>query len=140
MFLCFNGWKTADIQAHSAAPSAALRACRSAIFERNRENVCKPLDILTRFYECLLNARSAIFLRIVNSCSNLWIHIFQGKLLQLKSSLWLDVDILCQGQGYSTGLDSGPHCKMTWNQGPQDCSNKNEQMFMVNSLTAFCLL
>ena len=27
-----NYWKIADIQAHSAAPSAALRACRSAIF------------------------------------------------------------------------------------------------------------
>ena len=38
-----------------------LRACRSAIFERNCENVCKPLDILTRFYECLLYPRSAIF-------------------------------------------------------------------------------
>ena len=55
---CLNCWKTADIQAHSAAPSAALRACRSAIFERNCENVCKPLDILTRFYEY---PRSAIF-------------------------------------------------------------------------------
>ena len=61
LFLSFNCGKIADIQAHSAAPSAALRACRSAIFERNRENVSKPLDILTPFYECLLNARSAIF-------------------------------------------------------------------------------
>ena len=52
LVICFNGWKIADIQA---------RACRSAIFERNRENVCKPLDILTRFYECLLYPRSAIF-------------------------------------------------------------------------------
>ena len=39
-FLSFNCWKIADIQA---------QACRSAIFERNRENVCKPLDILTWF-------------------------------------------------------------------------------------------
>ena len=31
---CFNQWKIADIQAHSAAPSPALRACRSAIFEK----------------------------------------------------------------------------------------------------------
>ena len=38
--------------------TVALRACRSDIFERNRENVCKPLDILTRFYEY---PRSAIF-------------------------------------------------------------------------------
>ena len=62
-FLFFNWWKTADIQAHSAAPSAALRACRSAFLERNRENVCEPLDILTRFYECLLNAIDLLFLR-----------------------------------------------------------------------------
>ena len=27
-------------------------------FLRNCENVCKPLNILTRFYECLLNPRS----------------------------------------------------------------------------------
>ena len=38
-----------------------MRACRSAIFEKNLQNVCKPLNILTRFYECLLNPRSAIF-------------------------------------------------------------------------------
>ena len=44
-FLCFNYLKTADIRAHSAAPSAALRARTSAIFERNRENVCDCLWI-----------------------------------------------------------------------------------------------
>ena len=33
--LCFKYKKIADIQAHSAAPSAALRACRSAIFEKS---------------------------------------------------------------------------------------------------------
>ena len=75
LFLSFNCWKIADIQAHSAAPSAALRACISAIFERNHENVCKPLDILSRFYEY---PRCAIFEK-VNICSNLWIYIFQRK-------------------------------------------------------------
>ena len=40
----FSHWKIADIQAHSAAPSAALRACRSAIFERNRENVLQVFE------------------------------------------------------------------------------------------------
>ena len=38
----------------------AMRACRSAIFEKNLQNVCKPLNILTRFYECLQNSRSLI--------------------------------------------------------------------------------
>ena len=48
--LCFNRWKTADIQAHSAAPSAALRACRSAVFERNCDHSCKPLKKEKGFY------------------------------------------------------------------------------------------
>ena len=37
--------KKADQQAHSAAPSAALQAYRSAAFEKNRENVCKSLSV-----------------------------------------------------------------------------------------------
>ena len=44
---------------------------RSAIFEKNRENVCKLLNILTRFYERLPNPRSAVFEKNVNICSNL---------------------------------------------------------------------
>ena len=35
--LCFNCWKIADLQAHSAPPSGALWACRSAIFEEMRK-------------------------------------------------------------------------------------------------------
>ena len=35
IILCFNYWKIADLQAHSAAPSAALQACRSAIFKKS---------------------------------------------------------------------------------------------------------
>ena len=39
-------WKIADLQARSAAPSAALRACRSAVFEKSRKRVhyrCKAV-------------------------------------------------------------------------------------------------
>ena len=49
LFLCFNCWKLADIQAHSAT----LRACRSAILERNLK-MCAGL-FLTRLYAWLPN-------------------------------------------------------------------------------------
>ena len=43
---CFNYWKIADIQAHSAAPSATLQACRSAIFERSWK-MCASLQVFS---------------------------------------------------------------------------------------------
>ena len=36
-YFMFNYWQIADIQAHSAPPSAALQACRSAIFEKYKK-------------------------------------------------------------------------------------------------------
>ena len=47
-----NYWKIADIQAHSAAPSAALRACRSAIFEKSLKslNISNPSEVFWKTY------------------------------------------------------------------------------------------
>ena len=45
IILHFGYSKTADLQARSTAPSAALRACISAVFEKPVEMCCKSLNI-----------------------------------------------------------------------------------------------
>ena len=62
-------WKIADLQAHSAAPSAALRACRSAILEKSR----KCVQIYEyRFRACVLTQVSTF------GWGSLKQHVFRG--------------------------------------------------------------
>jgi len=88
IFLFVNYWKIADIQAHSSTKCS----CRSAIFFFYLGNLCKPLDILTRCYECLLNPRSAIFEESWRFVQIFEYIFFQGNFCNSKLCFWSSLE------------------------------------------------
>ena len=62
-YFMFNYWKIADIQAHSAALGAALRACRSAIFlyRKKREKKEKCVQVFEYFDPILWMSSKCFF-------------------------------------------------------------------------------